>query len=333
MIDAAAATAPPDAGARLRLGAAGRGLDRHRQLRAAVRAVGEQRLCAGRAVAARAWRRRRGGDARRHAAAGPRAGSVRRRGDHRRGLVDGPWRRIDRAAAHACRLGRVDGPGVGRGAQLAHDAGRGAERRRSPPQAWVRCAPAWFLGDIGDLPALAIRLCAFVGREQPPAGAAAAPASTTVPERQVVAPACSIVRCRPGRQVPGATPAVADPACGAGHAADDGGAAADGGVVPCPVRGAADHGAAAPGGDVRARRCCCGGRSRAGRRAPCRSRARCCSLARRGLRWASAARIFWGCPLRRAPPGDSPGAASCGRRSGAAGRARRRWSPPSGMPR
>ena len=201
---AGAATAATDAGARLRLGAAGRGLGRHRQLRAAVRAVRELGFCVRRSVAGGAGGRRESRHAWWHAELDARAGTVRgRRGNRLRFVVVRAWGRPGRRTAGPRRLGGIDGTGLRRGAQPAPGAIRGSRRRRSPPPAWVRCAPGW----LWATPAICRRSPSVWRRlslRQASCSCCCSDRSTRDHARLAAVPACSIVRCQPGPRARGA---------------------------------------------------------------------------------------------------------------------------------
>ena len=170
MTDAAARRpAAPDAGARLCVGAADRGLDRHRQPGAGVRAGGAAGgLCARCAVAAGARRGRRRRHARRHACVDARAGAVRGAAIT---AIGSAGRRVHGGGLPALLLAWLGwaaltalASGVVRSLRLAQSA------VPAPPIAAASlgalCA-GLLLGDLADLRALSVRLAAFVVRGAP----------------------------------------------------------------------------------------------------------------------------------------------------------------------
>ena len=195
-------SAAPDAGARLRLGAAGRGLGRHRQLRAAVRAV--RGPAALRSSPCGCWRSGPPRTWPRVVACG--AGRARWR------CARPSWAPLRFVVAvHRGGLGAVLlalagwaaltalASGVVRSLRLAQSA---CPRRRSPPPAWVLCAPAW----LWATPAIcrrSRRLATFVVATAP-CWCCCSGRSRSGHARRDAAPACSIVRCRPGPRAHGA---------------------------------------------------------------------------------------------------------------------------------
>ena len=323
-----------DARARLRLGTAGRGLGRHRQLRAGASRRRGRRLCAGRAVAAGARRRRHRGHARQPAGVAARAGAVRGSPPSPRWACGRPRTAAAcRVAGRVARLGGADGAGFRRGAQLC------GWRSRAAP------APPIAAAALGALCAGA-RAGRPRRRHRARAGASAlfvmAAAVLLVALQQAgprcgrarrdAAPACSTARCRRGRRARGAT-RVQWPTLLAGLAMLPMMAALPLMAAWCRAESvrAAGHGAAALGGDVRPGAAAPPRDRRAGRRAACRRCARCCWQSaprwrhgprRRSTCWGwrvahgAAWGVAWGgqlwAPARRGQQGTSPLRAAVG---------------------